>query len=82
MVGVLLLAAMARWAADAGRTGGGGAYIAMGLVVLAACAGAHIAAVRRPERPALEGTAWVLTIVAVLAVGGGSVAALAGYRGY
>lgn len=73
-VGVLLAIATTRWAlqGDPGRDGP--VYVAVGFVVIVLAAGAHVLAARYPDRPALEGLAWVLTVVAVVGVGLGSLA--------
>lgn len=70
----LMVAAATRWALDAGRAPEGGFLILIGLVLIAATAGAHLLAVRHPDRHALEGLAWVLTVVVVIGVGMGSLA--------
>lgn len=74
VVFLLLVAASLRWALRDDPGGDGPVYIALAVVILAAAAGAHVLAVRHPDRPALEGLAWVLTIIAVMGVGLGSLA--------
>lgn len=71
---VLLAGASVRWALQDHRGDDGAVYIAIGVAVIALAAGAHLLAARYPHRPALEGLAWVLTIVAVVGVGMGSLA--------
>lgn len=71
---VLLAAAALRWALQDGRSPDGLVYIAMGVALLAVTAVVHLLAVRHPDRPALEGAAWVLTVVVVVAVGFASLA--------
>lgn len=66
---LLLAAASLRWALQDGRSQDGLAYIGMGVTLIAITAVAHLLAVRHPDRPALEGAAWVLTVVVVVAVG-------------
>ncbi len=74
VVFVLLAIASVRWALQDEPGSDGPVYIAVAIVVLVAAAAAHVLAARYPERHALEGLAWVLTIVAVVGVGLGSLA--------
>lgn len=69
-----MVAAVTRWALDPDRPPEGAFLILIGLVLIGAAAGAHLLAVRHPERHALEGLAWVLTVVVVIGVGMGSLA--------
>lgn len=69
-----MLGAATRWALDADRAPEGAFLILIGLALIGAAAGAHLLAVRHPERHALEGLAWVLTVVVVIGVGMGSLA--------
>jgi hypothetical protein len=80
-IGALLAAAAIHWAAAGERPARGAGYIALGIVLVAATAGAHLLAVRHHERPALEGLAWVLTVVAGVAIGAGAYAELTGWDG-
>lgn len=70
----LMVAAAARWALDADRPAEGAFLIMIGLALIGSAAAAHLMAVRHPERHALEGLAWVLTVVVVIGVGMGSLA--------
>ena len=46
------------------------AYVGFGALLLVLAVGAHLVAVRNPERPVIEGASWVLTLVlAVVAAG-------------
>lgn len=83
VVGVLGVAAVLRWTlGDVGVANQDMlVYIAGGALLLGAAAVCHVLALRYPERYAVDGLAWTLTIVSVVTVGLLSLAIVGSFGG-